>query len=72
MAEEGGIKQVLYPLMIGVFLVGCVYFIWTGQETPIKEMPRVPTLPPRLGSGSGPAGWVEHRGQHRPPPSSGR
>ena len=40
MAEEGGIKQVLYPLMIGVFLVGCVYFIWTGQETPIKNMPK--------------------------------
>ncbi len=38
MAEEGGIKR-LYPIIVGVALVGALFFLWSGRDTPIKNMP---------------------------------
>ena len=38
MAEEGGIKR-LYPVIVGVALVGSLYFLWSSQDAPIRAMP---------------------------------
>lgn len=38
MAEEGGFKR-LYPIIVGVALVGAMYFLWSSQDAPIRAMP---------------------------------
>ena len=38
MSEEGGFKR-FYPAIVGVALVGALFFMWSGRDTPIKNMP---------------------------------
>ena len=39
MSEEGGMKR-LYPVIIGVALVAALFFLWSGRDVPIKNMPK--------------------------------
>ena len=38
MAEEGGFKR-LYPIIVGVALVGALFLLWSSRDAPLRAMP---------------------------------